>query len=181
MKQDEFSSLPKEALLQAERSIDFIYGDIPKIGFVTPSVGNSQLGYTLLTKINNFLERSLDTSISIYTFVDEMPIISPLTSIFNILEMRNHCGHLIALDLNTLNLAKIAPRSRVIFYIYDPLLLSLVSKEMVDNILSKDIICISRNRGHRELLKNNFGINTINQLVPNFEIDILKGIIKKYV
>lgn len=166
------SNLPLAAQKAALHSVDVAFGDNKTIGFVTTKLNGGQMPFIMINQINDYLSNHHDVDLHLYADPRQMPILTPICSVFNYIESSVYRGNIIACDPAAINVAINAKQAKPFYYAYDPLLLNLLSKDAITFLYDQKIPCITRNKEHKELLSS-VGFIVQKTFVPDFEIDKL--------
>lgn len=169
--------LPDRAIQSAQQTISSLYLDNNRqsLGFILPSINNNELSYFFIRHVNEYLKNNFNTEICFYTLTQQVPILTPYTSIYNIFGLSGHYDPIIATDPSCLTKINLSKSNQKYYYIYDPLLLKI--SKFLDKIDTSDIIMLVRNKDHEQFVKKEFGIKPHHKYVPNCEIDIFMEII----
>lgn len=173
------SKLPDNVLAHTTNFIKNIYTKLDGISFVTSKLSQSQLSLTLLSNIVPFIEKFPYTEISIYNMRNELPILTPHCAVYNVKDIPSHIGALIATDPNAFAATRLAQDATIFYYIHDVQILRFIPPKDLEYLKASNAILFTRSPEHQKFLKKEFGLDTISQTVPDFELDLIYKIVKE--
>lgn len=168
------TDLPEAA--QKAAAVMLKYTWLDSIAIAVESLNNSQMAYSLLTSINKKLRNSYKTEISLYSATKDLPLMTPLCSVYNINELKTYTGILICTNFRIwYSSEELSPRSTKIYYVYDPLELTFVKPEFIAKLKGNLPILAVRHENHLEFLQKQLQIKPDKKLiVPEFDFDIIE-------
>lgn len=170
------STLPLTAIKSAQFSVRDTLSRNDSFGVILSRMNTTQLSFMMINEINQYMSDNYDLDVQIYSSQNEIPIIPPLTGLFNHSELMHHTGPIIACDPTAVTKLPIVNEGQYYYYAYDPLLLNFVDKSFFEFFWSLDIKIIARNKEHAEILKS-LNKEIIPRYVPDCNIKILREIV----
>jgi hypothetical protein len=173
-------NLPKKAIEASKSDLSYLYSQYNGFGFVVPHMAGSQMLLSLINNINNYLVDHPYNEIALYYINKEKPIINPNCSMFNIFEIRDSKDPMIAIDPISWAQMNYFYSKKKLYYIYDILLLKYIPPIEIEKMKKSDTIFFTRSKEHSNFIKTNFGLNTINKYVYDFDMNIIKEIVNEF-
>ena len=133
------------------------------IGFIFDSSNGSQVSYSFLKGINQYLYEHIDVDIIIYTDEPGHTYFTPLCPILHMNELMGHVGPTIFTSLETAEIGlHFINRDKQYFYIPDVTFVNdKIPKDFVSQIIKHpNLKLISRCDTHQEILKQIFDVDS---------------------
>jgi hypothetical protein len=171
-------NFPTAALKAAESNLNDLYTKYSGVGIVCYSLCQSQMSYVLLQNINAYAAKNPYFEICLYNLQKELPILVPHCAIYQAHDLNTHEGPLVAADPNSFFAAQIASAAKLYYYVYDVALLKYISSTDLEKIRTSGAKFFTRSKDHIKFLKKNFQIDTIDTVVPDWDIDAIRTIVE---
>lgn len=169
--------LPKAADDAARRSLSEFYGQYKGFGFVVPNLTGSQLALTLLTNINNHLDKNGYNEICLYVGQRELPIVTPNCAMYDIFDLRDYESPVVAVDPIIWSHMNYFFSGEKYLYVYDPILFKYIPPAEVNKMKSSNTKIFTRSKDHAIYLRKQFGFTLLPKFVPDCNIEIIKEIL----
>ena len=145
---------------------------LPKVGFVVDSLLSSQLAYTMVYNMNDWLDKHYEVSFALFYQEQWLPSLWPACSQYHLSEAVAFDGSLVATSLSTAFSIKNATRAKRFFYIQDLYHLRPHTDGKVwESVMNdRDIRKFTRSVDHHDELEKS-GYDIEHNVVPSFEIE----------
>lgn len=176
--------LPDNTLDKCFKPIKETYTPYLNRGFaiVLARLAQTQLSYSFFEQIDGFHKTHPFDDITIYSVNNELPCVSPPTSIYPVGSLGEHIGPVIATCPLTWNIVNSAYADiKRYYYLYDPIMLRFLNPLVMKNVASSDFTFVLRSKDHLEICQlAGINKNKISDIYcPNAEPEILNQITRK--
>jgi hypothetical protein len=171
------TNFPEAGIKAAQSNLLSLYTKYKNFAFVVPYLSGSQMMLSMLDNINQYLVKQSYDEITIYSCTKDFPIIIPHCALFNMIDVRDHMGPLICVEpigWQTMISYYDGPKY---YYIYDAALFRFIPPPQLEQMRKHPTKYFTRSKEHRKFLKKNFNLDTIESVVPDFEMDKIKEIV----
>ena len=152
------------------------YNHVKGVALLLDETNNNQAYLYSVLRSRMFLENNAGVDIQFYSISNEKPILMPRSGLFSINELDNFVGDCISTSLHNLTYMFGKKRYNKWFYVYDLTELFRVDKNILKEYL-KEVKVFTRNDDYRKILKDYFNIDTLENNVPDFNIEkIMKNL-----
>lgn len=152
------SSLPQIAQIAAA-ALPKIYTPFPGAGIFINSLRDTQIALELVTQIERAVKESPTFGWAIYQANRQTPIMPVKTGVFTNLDLVSHIGPLITTCPITTLQSRIALGPKLIYYVYDPVILKFLRKEDQKAIQSTVAHYVVRTKEHADILQGLFNVS----------------------
>lgn len=146
-----------------------------RIAFYLPSMKNSQLVYSLVYEINQYVINNIGINCLIFTDDIINKCVIPKCTVLHSLYMMGYDGNLVFVSYKDLANCNKASRAKKLYYIYDYAADRKLIEIDPNNILQNDIILFTRSKDYYDTISKQRKISPI--IVPDANVKTIMEII----